>query len=453
VSFKAYFRYYLLKSLFLLMGVIAIPTLVLLFSLVTGVITWANQSELEAKACQKTVEIAPDITKVQFPENCEYLILDKHFQIQFGSIENRKEQEAAIQIAKGEQSSYKTGTKIAYLLAVRKDGYCVLKYYIGSQYTNLWMQEHLLPPEKVYFIILAVMVVGAFLLITARFSQKIKKQVQPLMEATQEIARQNLDFSIQHADIWEFENILGSFDQMRESLKKSLKKQWDMEKMQKEQIAALAHDLKTPLTVVEGNLDLLAETNLDEEQKKYISYAVNNAELIRQYMQKLLEVSRAAVGYELQKKSIELKPFWNRIINQAQVLGRTKHIILESKNGEMPRVSVDPILFERAVMNLVSNAVEYTKEDGKIILFAGKKEKELWISVEDSGNGFSAEALQHGKEQFFKADQSRNSKEHYGMGLYIANSIVEQHGGRLILENSKITGGAITVIRIPLCLL
>ena len=69
---------------------------------------------------------------------------------------------------------------------------------------------------------------------------------------------------------------------MRNSLKGSLEKQWRSEKAQREQIASLAHDLKTPLTVMQGNIDLLDETELDEEQKLYLSYAMSSSEQMKQ---------------------------------------------------------------------------------------------------------------------------------------------------------------------------
>lgn len=77
------------------------------------------------------------------------------------------------------------------------------------------------------------------------------------MEATKEISEQNLDFEVGHSNIKEFEDVLCSFSSMKDNLKSSLEKQWNAEKLQREQIAALAHDLKTPLTVIQGNADLI----------------------------------------------------------------------------------------------------------------------------------------------------------------------------------------------------
>ena len=71
------------------------------------------------------------------------------------------------------------------------------------------------------------------------------------------------------------------------------------------------------------------------------------------------------------------------------------------------------------------------------------------ISVTDEGTGFSKEALCHAQERFFMGDKSRTSNMHFGMGLYITSSIIKQHGGQLVLSNSKKTGGAQVIIKIP----
>ena len=100
----------------------------------------------------------------------------------------------------------------------------------------------------------------------------MRTQLSPLFEATRQVAEQNLDYEVGHSKIKEFEDVLCSFANMKDNLKISLEKQWNAEHLQREQIAALAHDLKTPLTVIQGNIDLINETELDDEQRLYASY-------------------------------------------------------------------------------------------------------------------------------------------------------------------------------------
>ena len=111
----------------------------------------------------------------------------------------------------------------------------------------------------------------------------------------------------------------------------------------------------------------------------------------------------------------------------------------------------DKLLIERAIMNVVNNALDYSPQNGTIYVEAHSEEPFVEISITDEGIGFSKEALQHARERFFMDDQSRTSNMHFGMGLYITNSILEQHNGKLILENSKETDGAKVIIKIPDC--
>ena len=112
-------------------------------------------------------------------------------------------------------------------------------------------------------------------------------------------------------------------------------------------------------------------------------------------------------------------------------------------------VSADRLLLERAIMNVVNNALDFSPLNGSVYLSITGDNNNLRITITDTGNGFSREDLLHAQEQFYMADHSRSSNLHFGMGLFITKSIVQQHGGQLILGNSDKTGGAQVTIKIP----
>lgn len=111
--------------------------------------------------------------------------------------------------------------------------------------------------------------------------------------------------------------------------------------------------------------------------------------------------------------------------------------------------TIAKLLLERAIMNVVNNALDYSPQDSSISISMMGDNGSLKISVTDAGPGFSQEDLLHAEEQFYMADRSRSSNLHFGMGLFITKSIVQQHGGQLILSNSEKTGGAQVTISIP----
>ena len=101
-------------------------------------------------------------------------------------------------------------------------------------------------------------------------------------------------------------------------------------------------------------------------------------------------------------------------------------------------------------MNVINNALDYSPQDSSIHISIIGSKQHLKITVTDAGPGFLQEDLLHAEEQFYMADHSRSSNLHFGMGLFITKSIVQQHGGQLDLSNSEKTGGAQVTILIPL---
>lgn len=376
----------------------------------------------------------------------KYALLDKNYQLIETTLDEN-ELEQAMQYATTGASDQNLQKR--YLLVTRENEYIVLQYYIGAQYTNEWMNEHLPSPDILLIVLIAAGGIFVCLLLTTRFAKKLRLQLVPLFEATSEVAKQNLDFEVGHSNIKEFEDVLISFSRMKESLKASLEQQWKAEQMQKEQIAALAHDLKTPLTVIQGNADLISETELDEEQRLYAEYISSSSEQMQLYIRTLIDISRAATGYQLNIEDIDLPAYIKQLREQIDALCQTKKIGLQIEIENLPAVlSADKLLLERAIMNVVNNALDYSPQGSHIsILIAGDK-RSLKISVTDAGPGFSQEDLLHAKEQFYMADRSRSSNLHFGMGLFITKSIVRQHGGQLILSNSEKTGGAQVTILI-----
>lgn len=448
-TLKTLFRYFVIQLSILLFFAVSVPLILFIIASNVGYVTNANQNEIQVKELKEIMMIAPDITKVIIPPNFKYLVIDKNFEELYSNMKSFEEKQAAIAFSKGEQLSY--SSKQQYLLVLRENEYCIIQYYIGSEYTIPWLEEHLPSPEILIVLLMIINCLLVFILATANLSKRLKNQLEPLLLATNEIAAQNLDFEVEHCNIKEFEDILCSFDNMRNSLKSSLEKQWQIEQSQKDQIAAIAHDLKTPLTIIQGNLDLLSETKLNTEQNFYLKYALDSSEQMKQYIQILIDISRAATGYQFKPQSENLPKFWNYILNQTEIICRNKKIVLKHKESNLPQYyTMDRMLLERAIMNVVSNAVDYTPNNSLLYMETRVINSFLEIIIIDSGKGFSKEALKHANERFYMGDSSRCSKQHFGMGLYITDSIVKQHDGEMILENSEITSGASIIIKLPI---
>ena len=445
-SLKTAFWRFLFMLLGGLFGAVAVPFLLVTVSTTLGLTTYGDYSEIRANELVPILAATPDLSDVQIPMGIEYALLDKNYQLIETTLDENELEQAMRYATTGASDQ---NLQKRYLLVTRENEYIVLQYYIGAQYTNEWMNKYLPSPDMLLIVLIAAGGIFVCLFLTTRFAKKLRLQLVPLFEATSEVAKQNLDFEVGHSNIKEFEDVLISFSHMKESLKASLEQQWKAEQMQKEQIAALAHDLKTPLTVIQGNADLISETELDEEQRLYAEYIGCSSEQMQLYIRTLIDISRAATGYQLNIEDIDLPAYIKQLREQIDALCQTKKIGLQMEIENLPAVlSADKLLLERAIMNVVNNALDYSPQDSSISISMIGNKGSLEISVTDAGPGFSQEDLMHAEEQFYMADHSRSSDLHFGMGLFITKSIIRQHGGQLILSNSKKTGGARVTISI-----
>ena len=294
--------------------------------------------------------------------------------------------------------------------------------------------------------VIIMSVIGAVAIIiipSIRFGKRIKKQMQPVLDAIGQIKDQNLEYETSCSGIKEFDDCLSAIDDMRDALRESLEKQWKTEQEKKQQMSALAHDIKTPLTIVRGNAELLSETELTTEQKKNITYVLNGTTQIQSYVKQLIDVTKSWNCSDVTYTTVRLEDFFADIKEQALGLVEIYHQKIDWKAEQSDKkvtIAYDPML--RAVMNVIQNAVEHTKENGIIYIDAKEQDDRLTFIVEDSGSGFTKEALLHGTEQFFMDDTSRNGKAHYGIGLFFAKTVAEKYGGGIKLSNSENTGGA-----------
>ena len=446
-SLKASFWKFLYMLLIGLIGAVAIPFSLISAGTSTGLITYANYSERYTKDLAPVIAATPDLADVQLPMGCKYLVLDKNYQVTETTLEGDDLDRAVEYAISGKIN---TNLNKQYLFVTRKNEYVVLQYYIGSQFTNEWLYEYFPSPEILLYIFIAINCIAVCVILTAKFAKNMRTQLSPLFEATRQVAEQNLDFEVEHSKIKEFEDVLCSFANMKDNLKISLEKQWNAEQLQREQIAALAHDLKTPLTVIQGNIDLISETELDDEQRLYAGYITESSEQIGIYIKTLIDISRTVAGYQLHLEKFDIADYMRRIETQASSLCLTKGICLHMETGaDLGALKADKLLLERAIMNVISNALDYSPTQGTIYVTAQMTDCFLHISITDEGSGFTPETLHHAQEQFFMGDKSRTSNMHFGMGLYITSSIIKQHDGQLILSNSKKTGGAQVIIKIP----
>ncbi|NFA60166.1 HAMP domain-containing histidine kinase [Clostridium sporogenes] len=448
VTLKRVFFRYLLALAFAFCVAIIIGITITSLGMKMNFFNSANYSEDLARRAKPILQSTEKITEDMIPNGCKFAVFDKEFKVTKTDLTGEDLKEATL-YAKG--IDRKSGDKKTYYFIERKDGFCILQYYIKMTYSLEWMNEYLPNPQLLLIIILILgCLIGAFI-ISIVFARNLKNNLIPLIEATEKIKEQDLEFDIGNSPIKEFDDVLSSISDMKDELKESLKEQWNLENAKKEQIASLAHDIKTPLTIIKGNTELLKESSVSDEQKDYIKFIEKNSNQIERYIKLLIDMSNGKIDILQNLEKSNAQKFAYDIYNQLIALAGPKKLQVKFEEKDLPEnIIINKEAMHRAIINVISNAVEYSPFNSNLYFSVEGKDNYLEFSVIDSGKGFSSRDLKVAKKQFYMSDSSRTSKIHWGMGLYIADSIVKQHNGTLIIKNSQQIGGAQVIIKIPL---
>jgi len=285
-----------------------------------------------------------------------------------------------------------------------------------------------------------------FLLFVRVMGRNLGKKLALVETASEQIAGQNLDIPIAtSAGIKEFNHALQSMDNMRSALKDALIRQWDSEQQRKQEIAALAHDIKTPLTIINGNVELLLEDALEAEQATLVNSIYSAGMRAQQYVSALQQVSIIDIDNE-EMEQMDVIPMLDELNAVLSPLAKDKSISLEYVySGNLRQIMVYPSMLVRALINIVENAIRFTENGGHITISIFQNEQETLFSVQDQGPGFSKTAVHHAKEMFWQQDISRTGSQNYGIGLSIAEKVAQKHSGQLFLENTS-QGGCVKFV-------
>lgn len=443
---------------------------ILLFGLLLGLFTAAfmfqvvlpaNYAEKEIEAVKDQLAAGGSISSAPPLKLADYAVFSAEGERLSGNLNAQATSRAweIVQQEKGRSTdSYTTvgsGDKIwilRYFYTTIQSGeeIWVFRYTLAPQYDSAWMRSHLPDPQLlgILLFILGILLLAAVL--ATRFGRRLAQKIAGLQEAADHIRSENLEFEVKPSGIFEIDEVLASVEQMKEALRLSLKRQWELERSRRDQISALAHDIKTPLTIIRGNAELLQETVQDKDQREYNGYILRGAEDIEAFVQEVIDLSSLESFAMSRKAPVRLTDFIDELESQLRALSTGKSLAVQVSTHEpLPEfISVNKELLQRGIVNVIANAVEHTPSQGSVALEVRSDGSAVYFTVADTGCGFSAAGLRDAASQFYMGDQSRTSGRHHGMGLYIAESAAKQHGGELTLENDAATGGGRVTVSI-----
>ena len=278
--------------------------------------------------------------------------------------------------------------------------------------------------------------------VTYFLSGRALKPLRDFSEQVERVQARNLtDCTIDENGVQEFERLSASYNKMLMRLSNAFE-------VQKQFTGNAAHELKTPLALMQAQLDLynLSEhKGSDEETIETIKMAMEQNEHLTKLVKTLLDMS------ELQTitrgDSIEINALIEEVLEDLEPLAREKKVVLiQRKSNELFMTGSD-ILIYRVVFNLVENSIKYNYDGGQVRVSVMEKDNNVVITVQDTGNGIPREYRERVFEPFFRVEKSRSRElGGVGLGLALVHEIVRFHEGNISIKESNENGTIFEVV-------
>ena len=427
------------KSLKYLISKYAIMELVYSFSIIVlfyvglnvllnaGVVYPANYADIQSEKVEagfKTEGWTPD----EIPYYYDFLYL-KDGKIIENTIDKKYDNLVQQAIKNGRAISDEIIGSNVFKAYISGNRQLVIRYRVNVIFTNKKLYKLFENFEWGYIVFILTIWFLGFALLLIRSSNILKREIHKIAMANDNIRRMDLDYEREHSKYKEIEGVLVSVDVLAENLKKSLGKQWDMQVKQKELVEQLTHDIRTPITLIKGNLELLKEEHRDVSSERFADIS-NGIDRLEKYIEKLKKFSYAMEG----KKDVvsnEVILYWIEVMSG---ICRLNDLNLEIIKSDSSNIRLDKEEVAVALQNIVTNAVEYSKKGSKITVEFKDEPEEFILTVRDEGTGFNKDLLPLLTEKFISGKAKDKSYKH-GLGLWVVKNIVMANNGNLYLNN------------------
>lgn len=449
-----------------------------------GLILPANYAEKELEEQTDRIRKSEGDIGQWIPQGCMYGVYEEDGAWILGDFS--KEERSQAWEYYGKSNIYASASGY-YRFFEREDGtVCIVKYFLKMRYVNERWNEMLPDPELAVLLLDTILFLLNTVFLAGRFAKNLQKELDRLREITEKVAASDLEFEVTPSDMKEINEVMVSFGRMKDALQDSLEKQWRMEKEKQEQLAALAHDVKTPLTVIRGNAELMAEElsetteetpegsaglsgGMMEEFRECTGYIRTNVNEIETYLENMRQILTDD-GQEEIETLLGYPELEEEFCKMARQIGMAEKIPVSFKMERYPaetpagvsratesraadtadsRILCRKKQILRAWNNLIINAAEHTDRQRGIHISIRQEERAgqryFAAAVRDFGKGFSMKELSCADTEFYSGDASRHGRRHQGLGLTIAKRFAEAQGGFLEYGNCRDAGAEVSL--------
>ncbi|GLV55627.1 hypothetical protein KDH_24710 [Dictyobacter sp. S3.2.2.5] len=348
---------------------------------------------------------------------------------------------------------------ITFLITAALEVLGILLIALGVQYTSIFTHNRFLQ----YLVMLAlialpfIILLGACLFFTRRIERKISQPVEELMAAVEKICQQDLNFSIRYRAPNQLGDLCYAFNELRDALQASLEREWRKQEETRTMVAALSHDLRTPVTIIQGHIESLARADSIEKRlqrlQRYLPVLEANSQHMTHLLNDILLISALEdAHFTIQPVQVQLA---EELAHKSQVyaLHASIHEITftygyQPTGNQDPPVVVDFNRLEQVLDNLFENALHHTSAHGTIRLTGRQTRDQLSLVLRDSGSGIAQEDLPHVFEKFYQSQGQKRHKE-TGLGLYTSKLLIEKLRGTIMIQNHA-CGGCEVRIELPI---
>jgi signal transduction histidine kinase len=279
----------------------------------------------------------------------------------------------------------------------------------------------------------------------------VRRRLKGVQAATERLGAGDLSARAPDHGSDEVATLARSFNQMADELATRARALEASDRIRRQLMADVSHELMTPLTAMRGYIETLTmpEVQLDAQtRQRYMGIITDETHRLEQIIGDLLDLARLeGGGMTLRHDRADVEQLFNRVAARHERELSDRQIQMLTRVDAAARSIVgDADRLEQALQNLAANALRHAPDAGQIRLTAERAGNEVVLTVRDNGTGIPTEHLPHIFDRFYKADASRKAAGGSGLGLSIVKAIIERHGGTVAARNE---GGAVFEIRLP----
>lgn len=306
-------------------------------------------------------------------------------------------------------------------------------------FINVWLTARLMFTDQHDLLLGTVLLIFAGAIAMALgylLSSSFLDRIQSLDQAAKKIADGNLSIRVPIEGRDELADLAQTFNEMASQLQESAEKRKELEKLRKELIAWIGHDLQTPLTSVSAIVEALADGMVEDQEteQRYYDTVKKNISALSNLIDDMFQMAQIdAGGLELNIDSVSISDLISDTLESFSELAKQKGIKLQgSVTPSLGEVQIDARRINRVLNNLIDNAIRHTPDNGLVEVCADKSAEKVVVEVIDNGEGISPTDLPRVFDLFYRGELSRrSSSKGTGLGLAISKGIIDAHGGEI----------------------